>query len=213
MPKMSLKVVGILGAAYVCHRLYTARVRRYDFRDRTVVITGGARGLGLVMARQLAEQGARVAICSRHDEEIQRAVEDLRSFQVPLFGERCDVTDPAQVDDFLTRVRQELGSIDVLINNAGVIQVGPLDEMTTNDFHEAMRIHFHAPLHAMQSVIPEMRPVDMVESSILPRSAVRSPFRICCLTVRANLRLWACRKGIGPNFSRTAFTSRRPVPA
>jgi NAD(P)-dependent dehydrogenase (short-subunit alcohol dehydrogenase family) len=159
MPRVppSLKVIGVVGAAYACGRLYAAHARRYDFRDRTVVITGGARGLGLVMARQLADEGARIAICSRHEDEIHRAVSELRGFHVPILGERCDVTDQAQLDDFLSHAREELGPIDVLINNAGVIQVGPLDEMTENDFDEAMRIHFYAPLHAMQAVVPEMR--------------------------------------------------------
>jgi NAD(P)-dependent dehydrogenase (short-subunit alcohol dehydrogenase family) len=152
-----LKVAAICGAAYACHRLLKARARRFDFAGRTVVITGGARGLGLVMARQLAAEGALIAICSRHEDEIRRAVSELRGFGVPVLGESCDVTDSAQLDAFLARARRELGSIEALINNAGVIQVGPLDEMTASDFHEAMNIHFYAPLHAMQAVIPEMR--------------------------------------------------------
>lgn len=153
----ALTIIGAAAGAYVAYRMASAASRRIEFRDRTVVITGGARGLGLVMARKLAAQGARLAICSRHADEVARAARELRSFGVPVVAQACDMTEPHEVDAFFQLVRTELGPIDVLINNAGVIQVGPLEEMTEDDYEQAMAIHFAAPLHAMLQVLPEMR--------------------------------------------------------
>lgn len=143
--------------AYAAYRTVTCAIRRYSFRDRTVVITGGSRGLGLVLARQLADEGARVAICARHSDEVMRAVHELRARHAQVIGDSCDVTEPKELELFFADVRREFGPVDVLINNAGMIQVGPLDSMTSDDFDQAMAIHFAAPLAAMQHVIPDMR--------------------------------------------------------
>jgi short-subunit dehydrogenase len=121
-----------------------------------VAITGGSRGLGLVIARKLAAEGARLAICARDEQEINQATEDLRSRGATVFAYLCDITRPRELSDFLTNARYELGPIDVLINNAGVIQVGPLENQTEKDYEEAMAVHFWAPLRAMEQVLPEM---------------------------------------------------------
>ena len=70
---------------------------------------------------------------------------------------RCDLSDPAQVAGMLAAVREQWGEIDAVVNNAGVIQVGPLEHMTQADFDEAMRVHFWAPLRVVDAVLPEMR--------------------------------------------------------
>src|SRR2546421_12321750 len=76
-----------------------ARTRRpeYTFAGKVVLITGGSRGLGLVLARELAGEGALLAICARDAAELQRAAADLRGYGRPLLTMPCDVTDPADV--------------------------------------------------------------------------------------------------------------------
>jgi NAD(P)-dependent dehydrogenase (short-subunit alcohol dehydrogenase family) len=150
--KLAAALVG-----YGAYRIVVDSARRYDFAGKTVVVTGGSRGLGLVMARQLADEGARLAICSRHEGQLRRAAHELRARGGPVVAETCDLTEPEQLEAFLTHVRRQLGPVDVLINNAGVIQVGPLDVQTEADFEDAMAIHFWAPLRAMEHVLPEMR--------------------------------------------------------
>jgi NAD(P)-dependent dehydrogenase (short-subunit alcohol dehydrogenase family) len=81
----------------------------------------------------------------------------LRGLGGAILGAQCDATDAREFDAFVALVNQELGPVDVLINNAGIIQVGPLDEMTSEDFQQAMAIHFEAPLHAMRRLAPDMR--------------------------------------------------------
>lgn len=129
----------------------------YQFRGRTVFVTGGSRGLGLVLARMLASEGARVAICARDEAEIDRACDDLEQRGGAVFGLRCDVSRRNEVESAIARIEAALGPIDVLINNAGVITAGPLDTMTVEDFEHAMGINFWGPLYASLAVLPGMR--------------------------------------------------------
>ncbi len=147
---------GALGAA-VATRWIARRWSRFDLNDKVVVITGGARGLGLVMARQLVELHAKVAICARDEGELNRARADLEARGGQVLAVQTDVTDRDQLLRFLQEVRDELGPIDVLVNNAGVMDVGPVEHMSRADYERAMATHFWAPLHATLAVLPQMR--------------------------------------------------------
>lgn len=129
----------------------------YDLKGKTVLITGGSRGLGLVLARRFAREGARVAICARDRSELQRAALELAQFEKPALAIPCDLTEPAQVESMVSTVRESFGQIDVLINNAGTISVGPAEVMTLEDYEEAMKTIYWASLYTILSVLPEMR--------------------------------------------------------
>jgi len=131
--------------------------RRYDLQGKTVLITGGSRGLGLLLARELAREGARIAICARDPAELERAQADLNQRGADVFARPCDVTDLAQVNEMVQAVGDRFGPIDVLINNAGIIQVGPLAVMTLEDYEAAMKTHFWASLYTTFAVLPVMR--------------------------------------------------------
>ena len=133
------------------------RRRRIDVAGKVTGVSGGSRGLGLVLARELVREGARVAICARDQLELARAVDQFEELGGDVLALTCDVTRPEEVEEAFTQVREQLGPIDVLINNAGAIQVGPYDTMTTEDYEDALRVHFWGPLHTMQSALPEMR--------------------------------------------------------
>ncbi len=152
-PLLATIGVGVL-AAYTVMRNSRSR---YDFHGKTVLITGGSRGLGLVLAREFAKEKAKIAICARKTEELERAKEDLENRGAEVLTVVCDVRDEDQVREMTEKVRRRFGKIDVLINNAGVIQVGPLEVQTEQDFEDAMNVHFWGPFYTMQNVIPEMR--------------------------------------------------------
>ena len=137
--------------------LLKPRPRTFDLSGKTVLITGGSRGLGLAMAREFAQQGARVAICARDSEEIERALSDEILAHSGAIGLVCDVTVREDVEKMVGSVRRQLGRIDVLVNNAGVIQVGPSELMTLSDYEESMNVHFWGPLYTTTEVLPEMR--------------------------------------------------------
>lgn len=130
---------------------------RYSFEGRTVLITGGSRGLGLVMARMLLKEGARVAICGREVKTLDRARQELERGGGEVLAVPCDVTDQVQVEAMVAAIHSRWGAVDVLINNAGIIQVGPLESMTLEDFREAVDIHLFAPLYTALAVLPEMK--------------------------------------------------------
>ena len=155
--KFTLGVAAGLGAAYLATRLSRARLA-ISFDNRVVVITGGSRGLGLVIARLLVDEGARVVLLARDIAELERAREDLESRghgHVMTF--RCDVRRRADVRDAVEAVLDRWRAIDVLINDAGIIQVGPLDHMVHEDFENAMATHFWGPLHLILEIAPIMR--------------------------------------------------------
>ncbi len=131
--------------------------RKFDFKDKVVLITGGSRGLGLVLAREFAAEGARIAICARNGEELAAAKEDLESRGAKVFDAICDVRNQDEIDQLVGDVCMRFGQIDVLVNNAGVIQVGPLATQTEKDFEDALAIHFWAPYRMIQTVLPIMR--------------------------------------------------------
>jgi short-subunit dehydrogenase len=151
-----IKITAIAGGALLLKSAIDY-LREYDLRDKTVLITGGSRGLGLVMAREFARHGARLALCARDEEELESARLDLERFGVEVMVVRCDVRNRQEVNDMVAAVNARFGNVDVLVNNAGVIQVGPLEVMTEEDFEQAMQAHFWAPLNTIMAVLPSMR--------------------------------------------------------
>ena len=131
--------------------------QHWSFRGKTVVVTGGSRGLGLVLAREFAAEGARVALLARDAEELARAEADLRRRGARVMSVACDLRNQQQVESAMKAIRAEMGSVDVLVNNAGVIQVGPFEQMTVKDFEDALAVHLFGPLHTSLAAIPMMR--------------------------------------------------------
>jgi short-subunit dehydrogenase len=133
------------------------RASRYDLRGKNVLITGGSRGLGLVLARELAREGANLILLARDQAELDRAFDDLAGRGARVLAVPCDITQREQVAAAVATVLVRWGRIDVLINNAGTISVGPVETMTLADYEEAMRAHFWGPLYLTLAVLPDMR--------------------------------------------------------
>jgi NAD(P)-dependent dehydrogenase (short-subunit alcohol dehydrogenase family) len=146
-----------LGIALVGSRMLRPRHRRWDLKGRNVLVTGGSRGLGIVLARQLLQAGARVAVCSRDEETLERARAQLAALGGRIVAVTCDVSHQREVERMVAQVADALGPIDALVNNAGTIAVGPVDTMDVEDFQEAMDTNFWGPLYAILAVLPDMR--------------------------------------------------------
>lgn len=126
--------------------------RRLD--GAAVLITGGSRGLGLALAFEYARRGARVAICGRDGQALERAAERLRASGAQVLALVCDVRNRAEVEAAIARTLAAFGLLDVLVNNAGVIAVGPFDAMTRSDYAEALDTHFWAMYETIESALP-----------------------------------------------------------
>ncbi|MBV8820197.1 MAG: SDR family NAD(P)-dependent oxidoreductase, partial [Acidobacteriaceae bacterium] len=133
---LALAAAGAGAAALV----FAPTRNRYNLLGKVVLITGSSRGLGLQLAREFGLEGARLAICARDREELETARRDLEERGFPVHAVPCDITKPHDVASMIVEVSSVLGDIDVLVNNAGVIQVGPFTEMTREDFERAMDI-------------------------------------------------------------------------
>src|SRR5205823_3614900 len=128
-----------------------------DLRGAVVLVTGGSRGLGLVLCRELARRGARLAICARDEEELERARKDLEARGAEVLTVACDVRIPAGAERLVTDTLQRFGGLDVVINNAGIIQVGPYQSMSLNDFQKAMAVNFWGAVHVTLAALPHLR--------------------------------------------------------
>ena len=133
------------------------RARSRDLDGRVALVTGGSRGLGFALAQELAREGARVAICARTAEPLERARSRLEAMGADVLAVQCDVSDRPQVERLVADVTAQFGRVDVLVNVAGVISVGPLSAMTIEDFEEAMAIMFWGVVHPTLAVLPQMR--------------------------------------------------------
>jgi NAD(P)-dependent dehydrogenase (short-subunit alcohol dehydrogenase family) len=130
---------------------------RFSFAGKVCLITGGSRGLGLVLARQICADGGRVALLARDVDELRRAHDELAATGCDVAVVPCDLLDRAQIEEAVRTVLAHFGAVDVLINNAGIIEVGPLEHMKRQDFERAMDLHLWAPFTLMWELIPHMR--------------------------------------------------------
>src|SRR5438093_3336500 len=150
-----LRAGALLIGAWITAR--AIRTVRYTLRDKVAVITGGSRGLGLVLARHICARGGRVALIARDPEELARAKADLAPHGTVVLTIECDLLDSEQIRSAVRRIIDRFGKIDILINNAGIIEVGPLEHLRPEDFDRAMRLHFWAPFELISQIVPEMR--------------------------------------------------------
>jgi NAD(P)-dependent dehydrogenase (short-subunit alcohol dehydrogenase family) len=148
--------LGVITGAVALSRFLRTR-RAMDFEGKSVLIFGGSRGLGLVIARELVDEGARVTLAARDQEELERAKSELSRGAIAPSIVRCDVRNRADVEAAVESVIAEHGVIDVLINDAGIIEVGPFEHMSVADFEDALSTHFWGPLFSILAALPHMR--------------------------------------------------------
>jgi NAD(P)-dependent dehydrogenase (short-subunit alcohol dehydrogenase family) len=185
--------VGALSGAFALSR-FLRSLRAIDFAGKSVVIFGGSRGLGLVIARELVAEGARVTLAARDQEELERARFDLTSRGIAPSIVRCDIRNRPEVEAAVERVIAEQGVIDVLINDAGIIEVGPLEHMSVADFEDALSTHFWGPLFSILAALPHMRRRGARRIVNISSIGEKSPSLICSPTARVNLRSPVCQK-------------------
>jgi NAD(P)-dependent dehydrogenase (short-subunit alcohol dehydrogenase family) len=151
---VKLMLAGSAAAAVV----YAVRQRRrMDFQGKTVLIAGGSRGLGLELARAFVSEGANVILLARNHKQLSEVAREFERARATVAALACDVSQEEEVRSNVASIVGEFGGIDVLVNNAGIIQVGPSEHMKLEDFAAAMDVHFWGPLYLMRAVIPHMK--------------------------------------------------------
>lgn len=124
---------------------------------RKAIVTGGSKGLGRAIAEGLAKAGCDVAICARHEDEVERAAKELQEHGTTVFSKVADVTDPDQVRDFIAGSAETLGGVDVLVNNAGRARPGTFATLTDQDWKEDLDVKLFSMIRCSREVLPHMR--------------------------------------------------------
>jgi NAD(P)-dependent dehydrogenase (short-subunit alcohol dehydrogenase family) len=129
--------------------------RGYTFNGKVVLITGGSRGLGLVLARELARRGASIGVMARDPDELLRARKTIAGGTRVLLLP-SDVTDRASVARSVGRLMDQFGRLDAVINNAGQILSAPFADTTVDDFKSMLAVHFWGTLHVSQATVAHL---------------------------------------------------------
>lgn len=130
------------------------KTRALPLRGKVAIVTGGARGLGLRIAEELGRQGASVAICGRDEAAVARASRLLGGRGIDVLAVACDLGDEGAARSFVERVADQYGRIDIVVNNAGVIQVAPLDQVDHAMIEEAMHSNFWTCANTTFAALP-----------------------------------------------------------
>jgi short-subunit dehydrogenase len=156
-PSQIQKTLGWIGAGIgvlmVANAFYH-EITKFKTAGKVVLITGGSRGLGLVLAREFASRGAKLALCARSADKLEIARQELEKSGTEVITRPADLTNQHEVKAVIDEVVQHYGKIDVLVNNAGIIQVGPAENMEIADYEKAMQVNFWAPLYAIHASLP-----------------------------------------------------------
>jgi NAD(P)-dependent dehydrogenase (short-subunit alcohol dehydrogenase family) len=150
-----LLILGLAG--FLAGRAVLRRRRKMDVAGQVALITGGSRGLGLEIARELASKGAKIAICARNERELRDAQEQLEAKGADVLAVTCDVTRVEDVGNVVQQTIDRFGQIDILVNSAGTIAIGPMSHLKLEDYRRVMEINFFGSLNTMLAVLPEMR--------------------------------------------------------
>jgi short-subunit dehydrogenase len=125
-------------------------------KDKVIWITGGGRGIGRSTAEHLARLGARVVICARTKTEIDAVADNIRAGNGQILSIPCDVTENAQIQRLISQVKKKWGSIDVLINNAGVGIFRKIMDTDEADWDKTLNINLKSVFLCSRAVLPDM---------------------------------------------------------
>src|ERR1700733_12650906 len=155
-------------------------------KGKNALVTGSTSGIGLAIARAMAEQGANVTINGFGD---AAAIEKERSgiekdFGVKAVYSPADMTKPAEIADMVKTAEKTFGSLDVLVNNAGIQFVSPIEDFPIEKWDQIIAINLSAAFHAIRAAVPGMksRKWGRIISTASAHSLVASPFKSAYVT-------------------------------
>jgi NAD(P)-dependent dehydrogenase (short-subunit alcohol dehydrogenase family) len=152
-----LLVAGIGLSLALAARVYFRQKNTLALEGKVVLITGSSRGLGLALAHEFGGQGARLVICARQPEPLELARRQLEARGIDVLALPCDIQDGEQIQRLVEQAIAHFGRIDVLVNNAGIILVGPSATMTLSDYEACMNTMFWGTVRTTLAVLPHMR--------------------------------------------------------
>ena len=133
-------------------------IKLFDLTNKTAIVTGGSKGLGLAMAEGLASAGANIVIISRNEKEGKAAAEKIvKEYKTKAIAISATVTSEEDIQKAVATTIKEFGSIDILINNAGINIRGPIDELSYEDFKKVQQTNVDGTWIPSKAVVPQMK--------------------------------------------------------
>jgi NAD(P)-dependent dehydrogenase (short-subunit alcohol dehydrogenase family) len=189
--------------------MYQSILELFDLKGRTALITGGNRGLGLAMAKALAEAGANISIAARDDKAGIEAIDMVKStYGVGCIYNFCDVTSEESIGKAVDKTVAAFGKIDILINSAGINIRGQIEELSADDFNKVMEVNVTGSWLACRAVVPSMkkngwgRIINMGSMLSLAGMAGRTPYATskgAILQLTRTLAIEVAKDGINVN--------------
>ena len=124
---------------------------------KIVIITGASSGLGESTARHLADRGAKLVLAARREDRLKSLAEELEAKGTEVLWQVTDVTDREQVESLAAATKKKFGRIDVLINNAGLMPLAPLDALKVDEWEQMIDVNIKGVLYGIAAVLPTMR--------------------------------------------------------
>ncbi len=150
----TIKFASLVGIVWYAAKNMRRQASPSDLSGKVVLITGGSRGLGLALARELAARGARIAICARNAEHLGKAQQEFTASNYSIFTYQTDVTVPDQVNEMIEQVVRHYGRLDLVVNNAGTMLLGPDQVMSISDYKDVMETNCWSALYTTKAATP-----------------------------------------------------------
>lgn len=129
-----------------------------DLKNKIACVTGGTKGIGRAIAEALLNEGASVAICARHENDVEDAVGAMRKLnRGKISGRACDVRNHQQVKAFINHTVERFGGLDILINNAGVGGFGSVQDLAPEQWRQTIETNLTGVYYCCHEAIPEMK--------------------------------------------------------
>ncbi|MEO1467382.1 MAG: SDR family oxidoreductase, partial [Cyanobacteria bacterium J06633_1] len=128
-----------------------------EIKDKVVIITGASSGLGEATARRLAKNGAKLMLSARREDRLKGLVSEIQQNGGTAKYQVTDITDKSQVEELAKATHQAYERIDVLVNNAGLMPLSPLDETKVDEWDKMVDVNIKGVLYAIAAVLPIMR--------------------------------------------------------
>jgi gluconate 5-dehydrogenase len=193
----------------------------FDLKGKVALITGGTHGIGLAIGKVLGQAGAKICVNDISLEKLEECKAEYASVGIDVYTLVFNVTDEADVDKGISQIEKEVGSVDILINNAGIIKRIPILDMPVADFRQVIDVDLIAPLIIGKRVAPNMikkrsgKIINMCSmmsvygrNSVSAYAAAKGGLKLltanmCCEWAKYNVQI----NGIGPGYIATSQTA------
>lgn len=193
----------------------------FNLSGKVALITGGTHGIGMAIGKTLGQAGAKVCVNDISDEKLEECKAEYAKAGVEVYTLNFDVTNEEAVDEGISKIENEVGNVDILINNAGIIKRIPILDMPIADYKQVIDIDLVAPLIVAKRVAPKMienrsgKIINMCSMmSVYGRNSVSAyasakgglkllTANMCCEWAKYNVQI----NGIGPGYIATAQTA------